>query len=57
MSGVSGIEALSGTTKFADGDEASQIEEVIDRETKAIFCEIIGNPQSKSISTHVLRTI
>ena len=34
------------TTKFADGDEASQIEAVIDSETKAIFCEMIGNPHS-----------
>ena len=34
------------TTKFADGDAASQIEAVIDSETKAIFCEMIGNPQS-----------
>jgi O-acetylhomoserine (thiol)-lyase len=31
-------------TRFADGDDAPSIERLIDAETRAVFCETIGNP-------------
>ncbi|KDR71853.1 hypothetical protein GALMADRAFT_782564 [Galerina marginata CBS 339.88] len=32
------------STRFADGDNAAEIEAMINEDTKAIFCEMIGNP-------------
>ena len=32
------------TARFADSDQAADIERLIDADTKAVFCETIGNP-------------
>ena len=32
------------TTRFADSDQPDAIEQLIDENTKAVFCETIGNP-------------
>src|SRR6202165_2876136 len=32
------------TTRFADSDKADEIETLIDENTKAVFCESVGNP-------------
>lgn len=32
------------TTRFADSDSAEALERLIDRDTRAVFCESVGNP-------------
>src|SRR5580704_5962653 len=35
---------LGVTVRFADSDEPSSVEAAINRETRAVFCESVGNP-------------
>ena len=46
-------QGISG--RFAEDDKASSIERLIDENTKAVFCELIGNPAATSATLKRLR--
>ena len=45
------------TTRFAEADTAEAVERLIDRETRAVFCESVGNPAGNICDIEALAAV
>jgi O-acetylhomoserine (thiol)-lyase len=51
------LPTLGVTVRFADGDNAAAIERLVDEDTRAVFCESVGNPAGNICDVEALATV
>jgi O-acetylhomoserine (thiol)-lyase len=51
------LPSLGVTVRFAEGDDAAAIERLIDGDTRAVFCESVGNPAGNICDVEALANV